>query len=149
MSADITIDDSDYQLKIGLVNSVLPEIPGLIIEESSGILESHLVDEIPKKTGRLAGSVVREIIGNMARIFTTAGYGKFVDEDTRPHIIRPVNGPFLVFEIDGVTVFAKEVRHPGTKGQHFRARAIKAATQPILDSISRILGETFSDIQGK
>lgn len=45
----------------------------------------------------------------------------FVENDTRPHIIRPKNpNGFLRFRLwpSGQLVFAKMVRHPGTTGHH-------------------------------
>ena len=67
------------------------------------------------------------------------------EEDTRPHIIRPradrgqasviatrrargtvkQGNAHLAFEIGGKLIFAKEVRHPGTKGSHALRRAVR------------------------
>lgn len=34
---------------------------------------------------------------------------------TKPHTIRPRRGDFLVFDVGGATVFAREVEHPGSE----------------------------------
>ncbi|MGW1501186.1 hypothetical protein ACWCQW_21845 [Streptomyces mirabilis] len=50
----------------------------------------------------------------------------FVLEGTRPHIIRPRRAKgVLRFEVDGQVVFAKVVRHPGTRPNNFLARALR------------------------
>jgi len=63
---------------------------------------------------------------NTPRGFTTypdIDYAKYVDKDTRPHIIRPRNAKALRwFGQWGQPIFAKQVHHPGTKGQHFIRR---------------------------
>jgi hypothetical protein len=51
---------------------------------------------------------------------------KFVLNGTRPHTIKPRkrNG-VLRFVVDGEVVFAKYVRHPGTKPNNFLGRALR------------------------
>jgi hypothetical protein len=49
----------------------------------------------------------------------------FVLKGTRPHLIRPRRAKALRFEVDGTTVFAKLVRHPGTRANDFMARALR------------------------
>ncbi|MFF5655197.1 hypothetical protein [[Kitasatospora] papulosa] len=50
---------------------------------------------------------------------------KFVLDGTRPHIIRPRRASALRFETGGRVVFARMVRHPGTRANNFMARALR------------------------
>lgn len=84
----------------------------------------------PRVTGRLAGSIraqpVMSLRGPMWRVESTVPYAPFVEEDTRPHVIRPRRpGGVLRFKVGGRTVYARIVHHPGTTGQHFLARATR------------------------
>lgn len=46
--------------------------------------------------------------------------GYLLENGTEPHTILPKNSDALVFDIDGETIFAKKVNHPGTNPQpHF------------------------------
>ena len=46
--------------------------------------------------------------------------GYLLENGTQPHTILPKNSDVLVFNIDGETIFAKKVSHPGTNPQpHF------------------------------
>lgn len=46
--------------------------------------------------------------------------GYLLENGTQPHTILPKNSDTLVFNIDGETIFAKKVSHPGTNPQpHF------------------------------
>ena len=46
--------------------------------------------------------------------------GYLLENGTEPHTILPKNSDTLVFNIDGETIFAKKVNHPGTNPQpHF------------------------------
>lgn len=61
----------------------------------------------------------------VATVVFTSPHALYVEEDTRPHIIRAKNSPVLVFYWGkvGKTVFLPFVNHPGTTGQHFLTRA--------------------------
>lgn len=50
---------------------------------------------------------------------------KFVLDGTRPHVIRPRRAKALRFEVGGEVVFAKRVRHPGTRKNDFMGRALR------------------------
>ncbi|WP_328638359.1 hypothetical protein [Streptomyces canus] len=50
---------------------------------------------------------------------------RFVLDGTRPHIIVPRRAKALRFEAGGGIVFAKRVRHPGTRANNFLARALR------------------------
>ncbi|MFJ1607060.1 hypothetical protein ACIOHS_27360 [Streptomyces sp. NPDC088253] len=49
----------------------------------------------------------------------------YVLEGTRPHLIRARRAKALRFEIDGQVVFAKVVRHPGTRPNNFLGQALR------------------------
>jgi hypothetical protein len=49
----------------------------------------------------------------------------YVLDGTRPHIIRPRRAKALRFEVGGGVVFAKRVRHPGTRANDFMGRALR------------------------
>jgi len=51
-----------------------------------------------------------------------------VEEDVKPHAIRPRAARRLVFQAGGKTVYATEVHHPGRRGDHF-VRAAAAASE--------------------
>lgn len=73
-------------------------------------------------TGALVGSLYSELIngGLGARIGARAPYALYVHEGTGPHLILP-RPPrrFLRFTAAGGVVFAREVRHPGYRGNAF------------------------------
>jgi hypothetical protein len=66
-------------------------------------------------------------VGNLrSKIGPTVDYAVMVEDGTRPHIIRPRNKRALRFRPGGSGryVFAKFVRHPGTRPQPFMDRAL-------------------------
>lgn len=52
-------------------------------------------------------------------------YAAFVNDGTRPHIIRPRTKQALRFVIGGRVVFAKVVHHPGTRARPFLDKALR------------------------
>lgn len=51
---------------------------------------------------------------------TKYNLGYLLENGTSPHTILPKNSNTLVFEINGETIYAKKVNHPGTDAQpHF------------------------------
>lgn len=79
--------------------------------------------------------------GNQVRggVEYTADYAMMVHDGTPPHVIQPkrarsVRNPrrqaMLRFEVDGQVVFAREVRHPGTKPRPFLTDALRQVAEP-------------------
>lgn len=83
----------------------------------------------PVDTGRLRASIQARprvtFRGPTVRVVADVNYAPFVENDTRPHIIRPKKGKYLRFKVGGHVVYAKIVHHPGTKGKHFLERAVR------------------------
>lgn len=104
-----------------LLNSALPEIARRV--------QNELIVTCPVDTGRLKNSIKVTVEGD-GLLITMVDYGKYVEFGTPPHIIRPVNKQALKFEIgkkdrleqkgkNKNIVFAKEVKHPGTRPNPF------------------------------
>lgn len=86
----------------------------------------HLADEkVKRQTGDYAGNFETTITPSHTtatlvrlRLFNTKRHAVFIEEGTRPHIIRPRVARVLAFDVGGRRVFAKVVHHPGTQGHH-------------------------------
>ena len=90
----------------------------------------------PVRTGHLGQSVSEGTIAMVGprtahgSVKATARYALYVHEGTRPHTIRPRTAQALRFEVGGRVVFAKVVRHPGTKARPFlRNAGLRIAAQ--------------------
>lgn len=85
--------------------------------------------DVPVRTGHLGRSVKEgevRVVGPRTvhgAVLDTADYALYVHEGTRPHLIRPRRAKALRFEIGGRTVFARLVRHPGTRARPFLRNA--------------------------
>ena len=66
-----------------------------------------------------------------------------VEYPTRPHTITPRNGRYLRFVVNGRVVFARAVRHPGTKGRGAMdplfQQAAQAFERALLDAGLKVL----------
>lgn len=85
--------------------------------------------EAPARTGFLRNSIrpaPATIVGNkiVGGVEAHAEYGIFVHQGTKPHMIYPRKAKALRFTIGGRTVYAKSVRHPGTRPQPFLLTAL-------------------------
>lgn len=84
----------------------------------------------PVDTGRLRSSIRverRSFFGLRSKwtIGSDVEYAPMVNDGTRPHLIRPKNAKALRFRMGGRIVFAKVVRHPGTRARPFLDRALR------------------------
>lgn len=88
----------------------------------------------PVDTGNLRShnqmTAKRQPPGAVGWVYNTAEYADVVHDGSGPYIIRPKarrtrtgRPPMLKFEVNGRTVYARQVRHPGTKGRPWMARA--------------------------
>lgn len=89
----------------------------------------------PVRTGRLRSSGKVQYSGLFtfrpkATIIFDVDYAAFVNDGTRPHVIRPKRAKVLRFTVGGQVVYAKVVNHPGTKPNPFLDRALREVAAP-------------------
>lgn len=81
----------------------------------------------PVDTGNLrAGGRMKMVIrsvGPAGIVEYIAKYAAAVEDGSGPHIIRARKKKALRFVVDGQVVFAKSVRHPGTRPRPFLSKA--------------------------
>lgn len=65
----------------------------------------------------------------------TVKYGVFLEEGTKPHIIKPKSKKALYW--NGASHPVKQVRHPGTKGDPLIERTLKQSRAPLMKAIER------------
>lgn len=143
MSFRLEVDHERADLKLAFLERFIPEIARRWISQGSAIVEATLITEIPERTGTLRRSVRRDVSETRAEIYTTAGYGKYVDQGTPPHVIRAKSG-FLRFEIGGQVFFRKQVFHPGYAGRFFVHRTLAKVHQ----SLVALAESLFRDMSG-
>lgn len=128
----------------GLINRTLRQLYRL--------LEPVLKAETPVRTGRLRASTrgqvlydgTNQVLSVRQGAMTKEGafYGRFVREGTEPHIIRPRRqGGVLAFQYKGEMVFARSVKHPGTRANPYHIRTLDR-TRPQIEALAtRMMGD--------
>lgn len=86
----------------------------------------------PGGTGALFRSIVARPLGDgseweIGHDLQVAPHALFVHWGTRPHKIKPKNKKMLRFPVGGKFAFAREVNHPGYKGDPWLAEQAAAA----------------------
>lgn len=83
----------------------------------------------PVDTGRLRASIKTKrtlsIRGPQYTVYTNVNYAPYVENGTRPHVIRPKTKKALRFKVGGSFVIVAKVNHPGTRPQPFLGRAVR------------------------
>lgn len=95
----------------------------------------YLQNIVPTKTRKLQSSIGHD----KEEIWSTVDYYKYVDEGTRAHTIEGL----LAFQINGVTIFARNVHHPGTKAQHLTDKTVKKieySIPTVVKDINKVIG---------
>ena len=104
------------------------ELRQKLIEKLADVAYVSAFFSAPWKTGKLAGSIVKEVGDGEASIQVLVPYAVYVVNGTAPHEIRPVNASCLAFgPAGGGLVFTQLVRHPGTKPNPFLQKASENA----------------------
>jgi len=106
-----------------VIDKLSKELKQRLIERLADIAWASAFYGAPWRSGRLAGSIVKEVGDGEAEVQALAPYAVFVEFGTAPHEIRPVNASVLAFEGGGKMVFTPLVRHPGSKANPFMERA--------------------------
>ena len=63
-------------------------------------------------------------------------------QGTKPHLIRPVRGNVLRFEMGGQEIFATEVRHPGTRPNPFLDDVARSIHNAVIEILEQSLAES-------
>jgi hypothetical protein len=78
------------------------------------------------------GIVVGPVEGKSVKVISTNPHTILVHNGSRRHPIRPrrpvvpgKRGPYLKFKIGGRTIYAREVDHPGYRGDPFLTKALR------------------------
>lgn len=101
----------------------------------------RVADQVEERAKQLAGILVNVRTGRYRagfrkrskfsargpayEVFNPVEYAPYIEEGTRPHVIRPRRAQTLRFVVGGRVVYAKVVHHPGTKARHVLARAVR------------------------
>lgn len=106
--------------------------------ESANFLLTEMEVRVPVKSGNLRRSLSIRVEGDRVIVGPTAAYAAYVEFDTRPHEIKPKNpNGVLVFQVNGKTVYARKVHHPGTRAQPF----VRPAYEEWRKTIAHLVGE--------
>lgn len=101
----------------------------VLIQASNQIMAEMMV-RAPVKTGKLRNSIGVKLEGDKVIIgpdAAVAPYAGYVEFGTKPHVIEPKNkSGVLVFKMNGRTIYAKKVHHPGTAPQPYVVPAFEA-----------------------
>lgn len=100
---------------------------------------SEMRDEAPVSSGKLRDAI-RALNEPMRVRVGPFGieYNKFVVEGTRAHEIKPKNKSVLMFKIGGKTVYAKSVKHPGTKANPYMTISSKRVMDRLLPKLGQL-----------
>lgn len=86
----------------------------------------------PVKTGNLRRTIhVGSVTPRSADTIASAAYAAHVEFGTRPHEIRPRYRKVLSWKGAGGPVFARRVRHPGTKAQPYMLPGAEEAVRSV------------------
>jgi HK97 gp10 family phage protein len=135
----ITVEVSTSGLEFDEVaESLSKDLKQKLVEKLVDIAYAAAFWGAPWRTGKLAGSIVKEVTEGEASISALAPYAVYVEKGTAPHEIRPVNASVLAFEVGGDMVFTRLVRHPGTKPNPFMQRAVEAAQEKVEETFAEL-----------
>jgi hypothetical protein len=96
------------------------------IERLAEEAEAVMFFEAPWRTGKLAQSIVKQVVKLEASVGPLVSHAWFVECGTATHEIRPIRARVLVFKgTGGKLVFAPLVHHPGTKANPFMHRTLE------------------------
>jgi len=128
-----------------------------VVQKLSGPVKQKLVERLvdvawaqafwnaPRRTGKLASTIVKQVRDGEAAIEVLAPYAMYVVKGTRPHIIRPVNASVLAFQsAGGKMVFTRLVHHPGTKPNPWMQKAAEYARSKAEETFAELWQEMVS-----
>jgi len=97
--------------------------------------------------GTLRQSISSHMTGKASAVIESkAKYSAYVDQGTKPHIIRVKNAKVLANRRTG-QIFGKVVRHPGTKATNYFSNSVKAGEKFINNELGQALQNVLNSIR--
>jgi len=93
-----------------------------LMGQLGGMIQQDAREFAPKKTGALAASIRYEVNSGILRVGSDLDLALWMEEGTRPHVIRPKNAKALFWP--GAEHPYALVNHPGTMAQPFLRPAL-------------------------
>lgn len=143
MSLSIKVEQRGVDLQI-LADKLGGRVLQPLITSLAERGEALMREKAPRRTGRLMGSIHREVRSLEAVIGPRAPYAIYVEFGTRPHEIRPIHARALRFEAEGHIIFAAWVQHPGTRPQPF----IREAAENLSGEIGGVFRRMWREAAG-
>lgn len=105
MSTKISFNLPDFSVALQNATAITLQESGFKVEEEA------------KNTAPVDSGYYRNNIGfdGKNKVIANADYSADLEYGTKPHVIEPKSAKALHFKKDGKDIFAKIVRHPGTK----------------------------------
>lgn len=122
----VTVDSSSVRAKLAKLSDALEHAAVIATRTAANAAaqKARASRLFVDRTGELrhsiqphSGLVVRGGVGAM--VLAASKHAVFVEKGTRAHFITPRPGGMLRFQVRGHWVFARVVRHPGTKPRPF------------------------------
>lgn len=132
----ITVDTTQAQAMLAQFSGpLLTAKLAATLTEAALLGERLVAAKTPVRTGVSRASVKAQSAGPLAwRITSPLAHMPILESGSQPHEIRPKRARILAFTAGGTKVFARRVRHPGTKGAQMFARSAPeiAAALPMI-----------------
>ena len=124
MTASVRIDQSRLQRLLSAVGG-----PGDRLLRRKAERVADLARQYAAGHGSIPeGIIVGPVVDKSVKVISTNPNTLFVHNGTRRHPIRPRRtGGYLRFEVGGRVVYARQVNHPGYRGDPFLTRALRDA----------------------
>lgn len=117
-----------------------------VLIQSANFLLTEMEARVPVDSGKLRRSLTVRIEGERVLVGPLdSPYANYVEFGTKPHDIHPKNpNGALRFQINGQTIYAKVVHHPGTKAQPFVRPAFDAWVQALGTDVAQANVNVFT-----
>ena len=124
MSAEVRIDANRLQRLLGANGG-----PGARLLQRKAERVAALARVYSASHGSIPqGIIVGPVVDKSIKVISTNPHTIFVNNGTRPHIIRPRRrGGVLRFVQNGAVRYARLVHHPGNRAYRFMERALRDA----------------------
>lgn len=145
MSVNVNVDSAGVEawLREGATRNA--EALRLFQDEGSQIVMEEMRGQVPFRTGFLRESIGTAYSPDGFVVSPNAPYAPYVDQGTAPHVIFPARARALRFETGmGVPVFARRVKHPGSRGRFFIQRTSELVRDRLVAAFNDILERVHS-----